>query len=141
MMGDTIIIFFTGNRLDSSISDGKAIALYYIIDSSGVSGAYQSMGDRIKIESEDNKVKRVKGYYSTDDTYYPYSMIRGNETQYNLSRFKIVQGRPCREDYRKFKLFEKQPLEKRLSVKTVEPEKQETPKKQELLEKRKQQIK
>ena len=103
MMGDTIIIFFTKNRLDSSVSDGKAIALYYIIDSSGISGAYKSMGDRIKIESEDNKVKRVKVYYGIDDTYYPNNMIVGNENLYNLPRFKIIKERPNREDYYKFK--------------------------------------
>lgn len=103
MMGDTIIIFFTKNRLDSSISDGKAHALYFIVDSAGISGAYKSTGERIKIESEENRVKRVKVYYRIDDIYYPYSMIVGNENLYNLPRFKIIKERPNREDYYKFK--------------------------------------
>jgi lipopolysaccharide export system protein LptA len=103
MVGDTIIIFFTKNRLDSSISDGKAIALYYIVDSNGISGAYKSIGNKIKIESEDNKIKNVKVYYGVEDIYYPYSMIVGNENLYNLPRFNIIMRRPNREDYYKFK--------------------------------------
>jgi hypothetical protein len=99
MMGDTIYIFFTKNRIDSSISEGKAIALYYVMDSAGLSGAYKSTAERIKIESEKNKVKKVKTFYGIDDIYYPQGMIVGSENQYNLSRFKIITHRPTRPEF------------------------------------------
>jgi hypothetical protein len=99
LMGDTIFIFFTKNRIDSSISEGKAIALYYIMDSSGVSGAYKSTAERIKIESEENRVRKVKTFYGIDDIYYPHGMIVGYESQYNLSRFRIVTDRPLHSEF------------------------------------------
>jgi len=103
IMGDTIRLFFSDNKLDSVLSVDKAIAFYYMTDSSGLNSAYKSAGDQIKIELSDKKVKEVKVLFGIESLYYPFNMINGRQKEYNLPRFKLLEHKPCREDYYKIK--------------------------------------
>ena len=103
IMGDTLQLLFSGNKLDSVIAVGKALALYFITDSAGINSAYKSAGEKIKIELVDKKVKEVKILIGVESFYYPHSMIYGKENVYNLPRFKLLPYKPKREDYYKIK--------------------------------------
>jgi lipopolysaccharide export system protein LptA len=103
IMGDTLQLLFSGNKLDSVLAVGKSLALYFITDSAGINSAYKSTGEKIKIELVDKKVKEVKVLFGVESFYYPYSMIYGKENVYNLPRFKLLPYKPKREDYYKIK--------------------------------------
>jgi len=99
IMGDTITIYFSENKLDSILSIQKAIALYFQTDSAGINSGYKSSGDKIKIESLNNKLKSVRILYGIESFYYPANMLKGKLNEYNLPRFKILTNKPHREDY------------------------------------------
>ncbi len=103
IMGDTIILYFSGTELDSVISIDKATAFYYLIDSLGINSGYKSAGDIIKITVENKKVGSVKVLYGIESLYYPGKMLTGRQNEYNLPRFKIFEHKPKREDYYKIK--------------------------------------
>jgi len=99
IMGDTITLYFSDNKLDSILAIQKAIAFYFQTDSSGINSGYKSSGDKIKIESLNNKLKSVRILYGIESFYYPANMLKGKIMEYNLPRFKILTHKPKREDY------------------------------------------
>jgi lipopolysaccharide export system protein LptA len=103
IMGDSLQLLFSGNKLDSVLAVEQALAFYYITDSAGINSAYKSAGEKIKIELTEKRVKEVKVLFGVESFYYPRSMILGKENVYNLPRFKLLKYKPKREDYYKIK--------------------------------------
>lgn len=95
--GDTLKLYFAESKLDFAEVFGSVLSIYYIFDENDPQGLIKAASKNAKIIFNENKVVKVNLYVEPDSEYHPEKLVRGNEKEFTLPSFLLIENRPTKE--------------------------------------------
>jgi lipopolysaccharide export system protein LptA len=88
MSGQEITMRFADDKVEHISVDKTATSLYYLIENGKPNGMNKTTGDRVVLTFADGKIDKIKVYSGVEGEYFPETMIRNREDEYNLTGFR-----------------------------------------------------
>jgi lipopolysaccharide export system protein LptA len=96
--GERIKLNFDENGLHSTEVEQNVYSIYYLYEEDTPNGLIKATSEAAVITVENKRVASVKLNRSAKSEYYPENMVLNNELSYTLPGFKIIPGRPVKEE-------------------------------------------
>jgi lipopolysaccharide export system protein LptA len=94
MSGQEIILHFADDKIKRVDVNMTATSLYYLFDKGKGNGLNKSTGDQIRMTFVDGKIDKINAISNVEGQYYPEKMVKGKETDFNLSEYNWRENRP-----------------------------------------------
>lgn len=89
-----IKLFFVDSKISRAEFYGNVFSIYFMYDGETANGLTKSNSASTTVLFENNEVSEVKLYKNPASEYYPEKQVAGNEKNYLLPRFVILQDKP-----------------------------------------------
>ena len=94
MSGQEITLHFANDKIQGVDVNMTATSLYYLFDKGKGNGLNKSTGDQIRMTFIDGKIDKINAISNVEGQYYPEKMVKGKETDFNLSEYNWREKRP-----------------------------------------------
>jgi len=93
-----IKIFFADDKINRAEFYGNVYSIYFMYDGETKNGLTKSNSASTTVMFEDNEVTEVKLYRNPVSEYYPENQVAGNEKNYLLPKFVLLQNKPSKNE-------------------------------------------
>lgn len=93
-----IKLFFNANKINRAEFYGNVFSIYFMYDGETLNGLTKSNSASTTVIFEDNEVTEVKLYKNPASEYYPEKQVEGNERNFLLPRFVVLQNKPDKKE-------------------------------------------
>lgn len=93
-----IKLFFADSKINRAEFYGNVFSIYFMYDGETENGLTKSNSATTTVMFEDNEVTEVKLYKNPASEYYPENQVKGNEKNYLLPRFVVLQNKPTKNE-------------------------------------------
>jgi lipopolysaccharide export system protein LptA len=96
--GERIKLIFDENGIHQTEVEQNVYSIYYLYEADSSNGLIKATSEAAVITIANKRADSVKLHRSAKSEYYPENMVLGNELTYTLPGFKIIPGRPVKEE-------------------------------------------
>ena len=97
MSGQEMMLHFANDKIQRVDVNMTATSLYYLFDKGKGNGLNKSTGDQIRMTFIDGKIDKINAISNVEGQYYPEKMVKGKETDFNLSEYNWREKRPVKK--------------------------------------------
>lgn len=93
-----IKLFFNNSKINRAEFFGNVFSIYFMYDGETPNGLTKSNSASTTVIFEDNEVTEVKLYKNPASEYYPEKQVAGNERNFLLPKFVVLQNKPDKKE-------------------------------------------